>query len=63
MANIATNGFFWAVLSAVFAALTAIFAKIGLEGIDSDPATLMRTVVIPVVLAAFVVAAGKWVNP
>lgn len=63
MANTATNGFFRAELSAAFAALTAIFAKIGLEGIDSDPATLMRTVVIPVVLAAFVVAAGKWVNP
>jgi len=35
--------FYWAVLSAVFAALTAIFAKIGLEGIDSDFATLVRT--------------------
>ncbi|MEP7154866.1 MAG: transporter, partial [Betaproteobacteria bacterium] len=34
---------FWALLSAVFAALTAIFAKIGLEGIDSDLATLVRT--------------------
>jgi bacterial/archaeal transporter family protein len=35
--------FYWALLSAVFAALTAIFAKIGLEGIDSDLATLVRT--------------------
>ncbi|MCU0970909.1 MAG: transporter, partial [Gammaproteobacteria bacterium] len=42
--------FFWALLSACFAALTAIFAKIGLEGIDSDYATLVRTVVILVVL-------------
>jgi transporter family protein len=59
----ATNWFFWAALSAVFAALTAIFAKIGLEGIDSDLATLVRTVVIFFVLSAFVVFAGKWSNP
>ena len=55
--------FFWALLSACFAALTAIFAKIGLEGIDSDYATLVRTVVILVVLAAFVTYAGKWASP
>ena len=36
----------WALLSAVFAALIAIFAKVGLEGVDSDYATLLRTVVI-----------------
>jgi len=55
--------FFWAILSASFAALTAIFAKIGLEGIDSDFATLVRTVVILVVLTGFVFYAGKWSNP
>ena len=55
--------FAWALLSAVFAALTAIFAKIGLEGLDSDLATLVRTWVIVLVLAAFVFAAGKWTNP
>ena len=55
--------FFWALLSAGFAALTAVFAKIGLTGIDSDLATLVRTGVIAVVLAAFVVATGKWANP
>lgn len=53
----------WALLSAVFAALTAIFAKIGLEGIDSDYATLIRTFVIVLVLSAFVYSAGKWSNP
>ena len=53
----------WALLSAVFAAATAILAKIGLEGIDSDYATLVRTTVILVVLAAFVYATGKWQNP
>lgn len=53
----------WALLSAVFAALTAIFAKIGLEGVDSDYATLVRTAVIIVVLALLVYATGKWRDP
>lgn len=53
----------WALASAVFAAMTAILAKIGLEGIDSDFATLIRTVVIVGVLGAFVALAGKWRNP
>lgn len=53
----------WALLSAVFAALTAIFAKIGIRGIDSDLATLVRTAIIIVVLGAFVWLAGKWSNP
>jgi len=57
------NWFYWAFLSAVFAALTAIFAKIGLEGVDSDFATLIRTFVIIVVLASFVYMTGKWSNP
>ncbi|HWK62873.1 MAG TPA: EamA family transporter [Eoetvoesiella sp.] len=55
--------FYWAVLSAVFAALTAIFAKIGLRGVDSDLATLIRTAIIIVVLSAFVFYSGKWSNP
>ena len=59
----ASNWLFWAVLSAAFAALTAIFAKIGLEGIDSDLATLVRTAIIIVVLSAFVYFAGKWRSP
>jgi transporter family protein len=60
----ATSGWFhWALLSAVFAALTAIFAKIGIAGVDSDFATLIRTTVILFVLAAFVYFTGKWSNP
>lgn len=58
-----TGWFYWAVLSAVFAALTAIFAKIGIQGVDSDFATLIRTVIIIVVLSAFVGLTGKWTNP
>lgn len=55
--------FLWALLSACFAALTAIFAKIGIQGVDSDFATLFRTVVIVFVLGAFVAWAGKWSDP
>lgn len=58
-----TGWFYWAALSAVFAALTAIFAKIGLEGVDSDLATLVRTIIIVFVLGAFVWFTGKWTNP
>jgi transporter family protein len=46
-------------LFACFAALTAIFAKVGIQSVDSDFATLIRTVVIVFVLAAFVWYAGK----
>jgi transporter family protein len=53
----------WALLSAGFAAATAILAKIGLEGIDSDYATLVRTTVIILVLGVFVYATGKWQDP
>ena len=54
---------FWALLSAAFAALTAIFAKVGVEGMNSDFATLVRTIVIFVVLAAILAATGGWVDP
>jgi transporter family protein len=55
--------FYWAILSAIFAAMTAIFAKIGLEGINSDYATLVRTFVILLVLSGFVFYTGKWSDP
>lgn len=51
---------FWAVLSAAFAALTAIFAKIGVAGVNSDFATLIRTVVILAIISAIVFASGQW---
>jgi transporter family protein len=53
----------WALLSAAFAALTAIFAKVGLEGVDSDLATLVRTFVIMLALSVFVFTTAKWTNP
>ena len=59
----AGNWFLWAAFSAGFAALTAIFAKIGIEGVDADLATLVRTIIIVFVLAAFVWTTGKWSDP
>ncbi|MEJ2897993.1 MULTISPECIES: EamA family transporter [unclassified Acinetobacter] len=53
----------WAILSACFAALTAIFAKVGLRQVDSDLATLIRTVIIVLVLSLMVWGLGKWQNP
>ncbi|HWT61520.1 MAG TPA: EamA family transporter [Ochrobactrum sp.] len=54
---------FWALMSAVFAALTAIFAKIGIQGINSDFATLVRTLVIIGALCLFLTITGQWQKP
>ncbi|MCB1387295.1 MAG: EamA family transporter [Nitratireductor sp.] len=54
---------FWALLSAGFAALTAIFAKVGIEGIDSDYATFIRTLVIIGMISLFLSVTGKWQSP
>ena len=53
----------WALLSAAFAALTAIFAKLGLQQVDADLAMLLRTIAIVAVLGLFEAATGKWSNP
>jgi bacterial/archaeal transporter family protein len=53
----------WAVLSAAFAALTAIFAKVGVEGINSDLATLIRTVIVLITLSLILLSTGQLSNP
>ena len=53
----------WAVLSAVFAALTAIFAKVGVENINSDLATFIRTIVVIVTLGFLLVLTGEFQSP
>ena len=53
----------WAVLSAVFAALTAIFAKVGVENINSDLATFIRTIVVVVTLGFLLAATGEFQAP
>jgi len=60
---VSSNWLPWALLSALFAALTALLAKVGLRGVDPDFATLLRTVVIAGILVPFVWLAGKWTNP
>lgn len=60
MAASSSSWLVWALLSALFAAMTAIFAKIGVEGIDSDLATFFRTIVIITVLGALLAATGKF---
>ena len=54
---------FWAVMSAVFAALTAIFAKVGVANVNSDFATFIRTIVILGCLAAFLFATDQFQSP
>ncbi len=54
------NWVLWALASAVFAALTAILGKIGVESVDSDLATLIRTAVVIVLLAFIVVGTGAY---
>src|SRR3954465_7251266 len=54
---------FWAILSAVFAALTAIFAKVGVENVNSDFATFIRTIVILLALGAILLGTGQWQPP
>ena len=53
---------FWAALASLFAALTAVLAKLGVKGIDPDLATLLRTLVVALCLAGLLLALGK-LNP
>ncbi|WP_207485408.1 EamA family transporter [Arenibaculum pallidiluteum] len=53
----------WALLSAAFAALTAILAKLGVAGVNPDYATFLRTVVVVLVLGAIVAGTGQWQPP
>ena len=54
---------FWALLSAMFAALTAIFAKIGIENVNADFATFIRTIVILATLALILLATRQFQSP
>ena len=53
----------WAVLSALFAALTTIFAKVGVENINSDLATFIRTIVVIVTLGFLLAVTGQFQAP
>jgi transporter family protein len=55
--------FIWALLSAIFASASAVLGKIGLENVDADLATLIRTIVISIFLPVLILASGKLSNP
>ena len=59
MSTLSQSWLFWAMLSAVFAAMTAILAKLGTANVDSDVATLVRTVVILGLVFGIVAVSGK----
>ncbi len=63
MRNAAPAWLVWALMSAAFAALTAIFAKIGVASVNSDFATFIRTVIIVAVLGAILAATGQFEPP
>jgi transporter family protein len=60
MRTMLTSWLFWALLSAVFAALTAIFAKVGISNVNSDFATFIRTIVIILTIAFILTLTGQW---
>ena len=55
--------FYWALLSAIFAALAALFTKIGVKSIDPDYATSIPTFVIAIAISGYLYFANKWSNP
>jgi len=63
MKSLLTAWQFWALLSAGFAALTAIFAKVGVENVNSDYATFIRTLVVIAALAGVLSLTGQWQSP
>ncbi|AFZ01588.1 EamA family transporter [Calothrix sp. PCC 6303] len=60
MLNSESNSIFYALLSAFFAALTTIFAKIGVEAINPNLATAIRTLVILVMVWSWVLVRGQF---
>lgn len=53
----------WVLLSATFAALTAICAKIGIQNVNSDFAIFVRTMVILLIAGGIVLTTGHWQDP
>ena len=60
MVTLSTSWQFWALLAAVFAALTAIFAKVGIENVNSDFATFLRTFVVIIALGGILFATDQY---
>lgn len=60
--SLTTSWVFWALLSACFAALTAVLAKAGLQQVNPDFATFIRTGFILVFLSIFLTVMQQWEN-
>ena len=58
-----TSWVMYAFGAAFFAALTAVFGKLGVSGLNSNLATLIRTVVVLALLTAMVAMRGDWQRP
>ena len=63
MKTFVTSWPFWALLSAAFAALTAIFTEVGVENVNSDFATFFRTIVILLAAGLMLYFTGNWQEP
>ncbi|SFS17541.1 transporter family protein [Dyella sp. OK004] len=61
--NLRESWLLFALGSAFFAALTALFGKIGVAGINSNLATFIRTIVILMVTAGILSLRGEWAKP
>ena len=61
--NLRESWLLFALGSAFFAALTALFGKIGVAGINSSLATFIRTLVILLVTAGILSLRGEWARP
>jgi len=58
-----TQWLWWAIGAAVFAALTGVFAKVGVKDVDSNFALFIRTIVVSVILIGIVAYTKAWTNP
>ncbi len=59
MQSLTETWLFWAFLAAIFAAMTAIFAKVGVSDVNSNFATFLRTIVVVVALGALIWMTGE----
>jgi len=60
MTTLSVSWQFWAFMAAIFAALTAIFAKVGVSDVNADFATFLRTIVVIVALALILAVTNQF---
>jgi bacterial/archaeal transporter family protein len=60
VADLPSSWLVWALLSAFFAALTAILAKVGVENVNSDLATFIRIIIVLIAVGSILAARGMF---